>query len=53
MNINSGDTKLVLLCPALKKCGTAKTVEQDAVILYSLAGTGRRSAIRSGKARPE
>ena len=31
MNINSGDAKLVLLCPAWKKYGTAKTVKPGTV----------------------
>ena len=35
MNINSGDAKLVLLCPAWKNWGTAKTVKPDTVILHS------------------
>src|SRR4051812_20007911 len=37
MNINSGDAKLVLLCPAWKKHGTAKSVKPDAMILHSRA----------------
>lgn len=37
MNINSGSARLVLLCPAWKKWGTAKTVRKDAVILHSRA----------------
>src|ERR1017187_5894939 len=37
MNINSGSAKLVLLCPAWKKWGTAKTVKPDTVILHSRA----------------
>jgi hypothetical protein len=37
MNINSGDVKLVLLCPAWKKYGTARTVKPNAVILHSRA----------------
>jgi hypothetical protein len=37
MNINSGDTKLVLLCPAWKKYGTSKTVKPGTVILHSRA----------------
>jgi len=37
MNINSGDAKFVLLCPAWKKYGTAKTVKADTVILHSRA----------------
>jgi predicted esterase YcpF (UPF0227 family) len=35
MNIGSGNTKLVLLCPAWKKWGKAKSVRPDAVILHS------------------
>ena len=37
MNINSGSAKLVLLCPAWKNWGTARTVRKDAVILHSRA----------------
>jgi hypothetical protein len=37
MNIKSGEAKLVLLCPAWKKFGTAKTVKPDTVILHSRA----------------
>ena len=37
MNINSGEAKLVLLCPAWKKYGTAKTVKPNTVILHSRA----------------
>ena len=37
MNINSGDAKLVLLCPAWKKWGTARTVKPGTVILHSRA----------------
>ena len=37
MNINSADAKLVLLCPAWKKFGTARTVKADTVILHSRA----------------
>jgi len=37
MNINSGIAKLVLLCPAWKNWGTAKTVRPDTVILHSRA----------------
>jgi hypothetical protein len=37
MNIDSGDVKLVLLCPAWKKYGTARTVKPDTVILHSRA----------------
>ena len=35
MNINSGDAKLVLLCPAWRNRGTAKTVKHGTVILHS------------------
>ncbi len=37
MNINSGEARLVLLCPAWKKWGTAKTVKPGTVILHSRA----------------
>jgi hypothetical protein len=37
MNIDSGDTPLVLLCPAWKKYGMAKTVKPGTVILHSRA----------------
>ncbi len=37
MNINSGEAKLVLLCPAWKKYGTARTVKAETVILHSRA----------------
>jgi hypothetical protein len=37
MNLNSGDTPLVLLCPAWKKYGTAKVVKPNTVILHSRA----------------
>jgi hypothetical protein len=37
MNINSGDAKLILLCPAWKNWGTVKTVRPDTVILHSRA----------------
>lgn len=35
MNIQSGQTPLVLLCPAWKKWGTATTVKSNTVILHS------------------
>ncbi len=35
--MRSGAAKLVLLCPAWKKYGTAKTVKANAVILHSRA----------------
>src|ERR1700691_5445791 len=35
MNINRGSAKLVLLCPAWKNWGTAKTVRPSTVILHS------------------
>ena len=37
MNIDCGDAKLVVLCPAWKKYGTAKEVRPDTVILHSRA----------------
>ena len=37
MNINTGDTPLVLLCPAWKKWGTATKVKPNTVILHSRA----------------
>ena len=37
MNIKSGEARLVLLCPAWKKFGTAKTVKLGTVILHSKA----------------
>ncbi len=37
MNVNSGGAKLVLLCPAWKKWGTAKTVKPGTAILHSRA----------------
>jgi hypothetical protein len=37
MNIKCSAAKLVLLCPAWKKWGTAKTVRPDTVILHSRA----------------
>jgi hypothetical protein len=38
MNIDSGEARLVLLCPAWKKYGSARTVKPDTVILHSRAG---------------
>jgi hypothetical protein len=35
ININSGSARLVLLCPAWKKWGTAKKVKPGTVILHS------------------
>jgi hypothetical protein len=37
VNINSGDAQLVLMCPAWKNWGTAKTVKPGTVILHSRA----------------
>ena len=37
MNIDSGEAKLVLLCPAWKRYGTARTVKPNTVILHSRA----------------
>ena len=35
VNMRSGDTPLVLLCPAWKKWGNAKTIRSNTVILHS------------------
>lgn len=35
MNMKSGDTPLVLLCPAWKKWGEAMTLKSDAIVLHS------------------
>jgi hypothetical protein len=54
MNINSGNAKLVLLCPAWKKWGTAKIVKPGTVILHSRAddvvpfADSEELALRSG-----
>jgi alpha-beta hydrolase superfamily lysophospholipase len=37
MNLDSGDTPLVLLCPAWKKRGTARTIKRNTTILHSRA----------------
>jgi hypothetical protein len=37
MNLASGEAKLVLLCPAWKRQGTAKMVKPGTVILHSRA----------------
>jgi hypothetical protein len=37
MNIRSGSARLVLLCPAWKKWGTARTVKPGTVVLHSRA----------------
>jgi alpha-beta hydrolase superfamily lysophospholipase len=37
MNMDSGDAKLVLLCPAWKKYGTARTVKRNTTILHNRA----------------
>jgi alpha-beta hydrolase superfamily lysophospholipase len=37
MKLDSGDTPLVLLCPAWKKHGTARTVKRNTTILHSKA----------------
>jgi hypothetical protein len=37
MNINSGQARLVLLCPAWKKYGAARTVQESTMILHSRA----------------
>jgi hypothetical protein len=35
MNLRSGDARLVLLCPACKKRGSARTVKPGTIILHS------------------
>ena len=35
MNMNSGDARLVLLCPAWRKFGSANTVKEGTTILHS------------------
>src|SRR4051794_22083728 len=37
MNIDSGDARLVLLCPAWRRWGTARTIKQNTTILHSRA----------------
>jgi hypothetical protein len=37
MNINSGDARLVLICPAWKNWGMVKTIRASTVILHSRA----------------
>jgi hypothetical protein len=37
MNLRSGHARLVLLCPAWKKWGSARTVKPGTVILHSWA----------------
>lgn len=37
MNINSGEARLVLLCPAWKKYGSARRVKPGTIILHSRA----------------
>jgi hypothetical protein len=37
MNIDSGDARLVLLCPAWKKWGTVRTVKPGTVVLHCRA----------------
>jgi hypothetical protein len=37
MNIKSGNARLVLICPAWRKWGAAKSIRPDAVILHSRA----------------
>jgi hypothetical protein len=38
MNLDSGDTRLVLLCPAWRKHGSTRAVKHGTVILHSRAG---------------
>ena len=35
MGLDSGDTPLVLLCPAWKKYGTTSAVKKDTTVLHS------------------
>jgi hypothetical protein len=44
MNIETGDTPLVLLCPAWKTWGTATTVKSNTTILHIVVGTEHRLA---------
>ena len=37
MNMDTGTTPLILLCPAWKRWGTAKTVKPGTVVLHSTA----------------
>jgi Alpha/beta hydrolase family len=37
MNVASGDTPLVLLCPAWKRWGTARTIKPGTIILHARA----------------
>jgi hypothetical protein len=37
MNLDSGDTPLVLLCPAWRRWGTARTVKKNTTVLHSRA----------------
>ncbi|HVJ82238.1 MAG TPA: alpha/beta fold hydrolase [Planctomycetia bacterium] len=37
MNIDSGDARLVLLCPAWKRWGTATALKKNAIVLHSRA----------------
>jgi len=37
MNLNSSDTPLVLLCPAWRRWGTARTVRKNSTVLHSRA----------------
>lgn len=37
MNIESGDTPLVLMCPAWKRWGTATTAKSNTTIIHSRA----------------
>jgi len=43
MNINSGSTPLVLLCPAWKRWGTARTVKPGTVTTRTLLDNNRKS----------
>ena len=55
MNIDSGEARLVLLCPAWRKYGSARTVKPDTVILHSRADDVVRPPYRHpvARGRPE
>ena len=50
MNIESGNTKLVLLCPAWKNWGTAKTVKPGTVIRLGESTVERTTEAAGGRA---
>jgi len=58
LNINSGDTPLVLLCPAWKNWGTASALKPQAVVLHSrdddiIPFADSQELIRSNSLPPE